>query len=206
MKNQITEERIILIKGFRTTLIDKGLSIETRIKRLRITGIFSYLSVNLLLILTLLLSCFAWLRIEPIASNWMQSSMLVFMTITVSLVTHFSYVEFLLTKHLKYLQERDLDFDQRLNMELKSLIESLNEHRLKPYLIKIPAIVLLIATLIFKLLTFDTESINPEWLNYWNFFPLPVFVILLMIFWDLNAKIFAFRKNIYKVESARKHE
>jgi hypothetical protein len=202
--NQITEDRIELIKGFKTTLIDKGLSIETRIKRLRIAGIFAFGSMNLLLILLVIISFITILHVEPLASKWNQSSMLVFMTITVSMVTHFSFVEFLLTKHLKKLQERNFDFSKELNIKLKDLIENMNENRLKPYWIKIPAIVVLIATLAMLLLTMDTDSINPEFANYWNLFPLPVFLISLMLFWNLNSKIIAFRKNINEVESTSK--
>lgn len=198
--NQQIEERIEIIKELKTTIPNKDYSLEKRIKRLR-WGYFGYVGVNILLIFLLLVSASALFHLEMLHYNWKKSMLLVVMTMSLSFHSHFSFIEFLLSKHHKKLIASDFNFDQELNSELENLINQLNYRRFKPYWIMIPSLLIMIAALVILLMT--EETMTPIMAHYWNQFPLPVFVITLLLLWRLNYTVFSFQKNIEKVESKR---
>ena len=189
--NPQIEERIGIINQLKTTLTGKDLSLEKRIKRLKLWGYMNFGLVNLLLVFLIIISASTLLRLEPFGQNWQKSGLIVLMTISLSLHAHFSIIEFLLLKHSKRLGNSDFNFDNRLNMELKELIDDMNYHRFKPYWIIIPAIILMIASALMVL------ELNP----YWDMFTWPVLAISVLLSWRLNNCVFLIRKNIENLRS-----
>ncbi|HEX7584276.1 MAG TPA: hypothetical protein VF373_06270 [Prolixibacteraceae bacterium] len=189
--NPQIEERIGIINQLKTTLTGKDLSLEKRIKRLKLWGYMNFGLVNLLLVFLIIISASTLLRLEPFGQNWQKSGLIVLMTISLSLHAHFSIIEFLLLKHSKRLGNSDFNFDNRLNMELKELINDMNYHRFKPYWIIIPAIILMIASALMFL------ELNP----YWDMFTWPVLAISVLLSWRLNNCVFLIRRNIENLGS-----
>ena len=189
--NPQIEERIGIINQLKTTLTGKDLSLEKRIKRLKLWGYMNFGLVNLLLVFLIIISASTLLRLEPFGQNWQKSGLIVLMTISLSLHAHFSIIEFLLLKHSKRLGNSDFNFDNRLNMELKELIDDMNYHRFKPYWIIIPAIILMIAGALMVL------ELNP----YWDMFTWPVLAISVLLSWRLNICVFLIRRNIENLGS-----
>lgn len=189
--NPQIEERIGIINQLKTTLTGKDLSLEKRIKRLKLWGYMNFGLVNLLLVFLIIISASTLLRLEPFGQNWQKSGLIVLMTISLSLHAHFSIIEFLLLKHSKRLGNSDFNFDNRLNMELKELINDMNYHRFKPYWIIIPAIILMIASALMVL------ELNP----YWDMFTWPVLAISVLLSWRLNNCVFLIRRNIENLGS-----
>lgn len=189
--NPQIEERIGIINQLKTTLTGKDLSLEKRIKRLKLWGYMNFGLVNLLLVFLIIISASTLLRLEPFGQNWQKSGLIVLMTISLSLHAHFSIIEFLLLKHSKRLGNSDFNFDNRLNMELKELIDDMNYHRFKPYWIIIPAIILMIASALMVL------ELNP----YWDMFTWPVLAISVLLSWRLNICVFLIRRNIENLGS-----
>lgn len=196
--NQLIEERIEIINQLNSTLTGKGLSLEKRIKRLRIWGFSNYVFINLLLIFLISVSFFAVFHIEPLYVKWIKTGLLVSMTMSLTITAHFSIVELLVSKHLKNLQDSDFTVNQELNIELENLINNLNHHQFKPYWINIPSLIISIAAL-FKYIA--DRMIKIDLNPYWKIFPLPVLIFSILLFWDLNNKVYLLRKNIEKVES-----
>lgn len=196
--NQQVEEQIEIINQLNSTLTGKDFNLEKRIKRLRIWGYFGYVGANLLLIFLLLVSASALFHFELIHYNWNKSMLLVTMAMSLSLHSHFSLIEFLLCKHHKKLNESAFTFNRELNSELENLINKLNYRRFKPYWIMIPSIIVMIAALAIMLMAEGTMT--PKIAFYWNLFPLPVFITSLLLFWNLNNKVFSVRKNIKAIE------
>jgi H+/gluconate symporter-like permease len=192
------EERIEIIKELKTTMPFKDYSLEKRIKRLR-WGYFGYIGVNILLMFLILVSASALFHLEMLHYNWNRSMLLVAMTISLSWHSHFSFIEFLLSKHHKKLITSDFNFDQESNSELQNLINRLNYRRFKPYWIMIPSILIAIAAIVILLMT--EETMTPKMSHYWNQFPLPVFVMTLLLLWNMNYMVFRVRRNIKNVES-----
>jgi len=146
---------------------------------------------NLLFVFLIIISASTLLRLEPFGQNWNKSGLIVLMTISLSLHAHFSIIEFLLLKHSKSLGNSDFNFDNRLNMELKELINDMNYHRFKPFWIILPAIIMMIASALMIL------ELNP----YWDMFTWPVLAISVLLSWRLNNCVFLIRKNIENLRS-----
>jgi hypothetical protein len=105
--------------------------------------------------------------------------------------THYSYIEFLLLKHISHLNNRDLNFDPSTNKELNGLVNDLNNHKFKPAWIMIPSIIVIIASALMVL----------EWNPYWGLFPLPVLVVSVLLSWRINNHVFLVQNNIENLES-----
>ena len=189
--NQQIEARIGIINQLKTTLTGKDLSLEKRMKRLKLWGYMNFGLANLLLVFLIIISASTLLRLEPFGQNWNKSGLIVLMAISLSLHAHFSIIEFLLLKHSKSLGNSDFNFDNRLNMELKELINDMNYHRFKPFWIILPAIIMMIASALMIL------ELNP----YWDMFTWPVLAISVLLSWRLNNCVFLIRKNIENLRS-----
>ena len=189
--NQQIEARIGIINQLKTTLTGKDLSLEKRMKRLKLWGYMNFGLANLLLVFLIIISASTLLRLEPFGQNWNKSGLIVLMAISLSLHAHFSIIEFLLLKHSKSLGNSDFNFDNRLNMELKELINDMNYHRFKPFWIILPAIIMMIASALMIL------ELNP----YWDMFTWPVLAISVLLSWRLNNCVFLIRRNIENLGS-----
>jgi len=198
--NQQVEKRIYIIHQLNSILIGNDFTLEKRIKRLR-WGYFGYALANLSLIFLLLGSASTLFHFKFMHYNWNKSMLLVGMAISLSFHSHFSFIGFILSKHQKKLNESNFTFDQELNSELENLINKLNCRRFKPYWIKIPSILVMISALVILFLA--EETMTPTIAFYWNQFPLPVFILSILLIWNINYMVFSVKRNIDMVESER---
>lgn len=189
--NEQTEQRIKIISQFKSTFHVKDPSLEKRINKLKIWGIMNYGLVNLLLIIVMILSALTLLQVESFNQRWLQSGLLVLITLSVSLHSHYSYIEYLLLKHISHLKLRELNFNPTTNTELNGLVTDLNDHKFKPSWIMIHSILVILASALTVL----------EWNPFWGWFPLPVLVVSALLSWRINNHVFLVQNNIENLES-----
>jgi len=189
--NEQTEERIKIIRQFKSTFHVKEPSLDKRIKKLKLWGMMNYGLVNLLLIIIMIISALALLQVESFAQRWLKSGLFVLITLSVSLHSHYSYIEYLLLKHFSYLTRVDMNFHPTTNTELKELVSDLNNHKFKPVWIMVPSILVILASALMVL----------EWNPFWGLFPLPVLVVSVLLSWRINNHVFLVQNNIENLES-----
>lgn len=189
--NQETEERIKIIRQFKPTLHYKDQSLEGRIKKLRYYGILKYFLANFFLIITMIRSAIVLLSMDDSGQNWQKAGLMIFIALSLSLHAHYSYIEFLLLKHVRNLQNHDYTISFNSNKELQVLINRLNYHRFQPYWIIIPSIIVMIASIL------SIFELNPFWL----IFALPVLIVSVLLSWRLNNDVLHIRNNIHNLES-----
>lgn len=189
--NPQTEERIRIIKKLKPSLGFNKQPLEKRIKKLRFFGILIYAMANILLIVIIIQSAITLFHLDPTGQSWNKSALMVFITLNLSLHSHYSYIEFLLLKHVDNIKNQEYLISYINNKELKELINNLNYHRFRPYGIIIPALLVMLGSI---LSYFDS---NP----YWEIFALPTLVIGTLMLWQLNYKVSQIRNNIEEIES-----
>ena len=185
-----TEERIKIIRQFKSIYYPANASPDKLIKSLKILGYMNFGIVNLLLIFLIVITTCSLFQIVQFTQIWHKFALTVSITLSMSLHAHFSYIELLLKNHIRKLNELNFSFDNTLNIELKDLIHDLNYHRFKPYWITFPTIIVFIASGMMVL------EINPFWDNFiW-----PVLITSILLSWRLNNYIFLVRRNIEMTE------
>ena len=199
MNSQI-EERIEIIKSLNTTG-NADQSLEKRIRSARITGIFNYAFTNVFLIILIFLTISCVFNMGHFGGKWPKFGLVASLIFSMSIQAPFFFVDFLLSKHRKKLQDPDLSIDNHLNDTLKVHIDNLNHRRFRPYWIKIPALIISIVGLIQAFLVIDDSEI----LNiYWDYFKLPVLIVTLLLLWYSNRIIYLVWENIKSVELSAK--
>lgn len=189
--NMSTEERIRIIKKLKPNLGFNNLSLEGRIKKLKFFGILIYAMANLLLIVIMIQSAITLFHLDSAGQSWNKSALMVFITLNLSLHSHYPYIEFLLLKHVGNLKSHEYTISYLANKELKELIDMLNYRRFRPFVIIIPTLLVMLASILSYL------DANP----YWEMFALPTLVIGALMSWRLNYHVSLVRDNIENIES-----
>ncbi|HET6557555.1 MAG TPA: hypothetical protein VFG54_09600 [Prolixibacteraceae bacterium] len=189
--NQYAEERIRIIKKLKPSIYVKEQPLDQRIKILRFFGWLKYLLANVLLIALIIQSALSLLQHDPSGESWQKSALLVFITLNLSLQSHYSYIEYLLLKHVLNLKNQQYSISYINNKELKELIIRLNHNRLKPYWIILPSILVMVGSI------FTYFDSNP----YWEIFALPVLLVGILLSIRLNKDVLLVRNNIEHIES-----
>lgn len=189
--NQYAEERIRIIKKLKPTVGFKEQPLEQRIKKLKFFGWLKYLLSNLLLIILMIQSALSLLHYDPSGESWQKSALLVFIALNLSLQGHYSYIEFLLLKHVRNLKTQEYMISYINNKELKELVIRLNTNRFKPYWIVIPSILVMLGSI------FSYLGYNP----YWEIFALPCLMAGALLSIRLNKEVLTVRNNIEHIES-----
>jgi len=198
--NSQLEERIEIIKSLNTTGKADQL-LEKRIKSSRVSGIFYYTFSTVFLIILVILTITLMFNMGHLGGKWQKFGLVVSLIFSMSIQAPFFFVDFLLSRHLKKLQDSDFSIDNHLNDTLKMHIDNLNQRRFKPYWIKIPALIISIVGLIQAVLVLnDSEILN----IYWDYFKLPVLIVTLLILWYSNRIIYLVWENIKSVELSAK--
>lgn len=120
--------------------------------------------------------------------TWGKSEILIFLALILILQFPVQFVNFLLFKHSQKIKDRELTHSSASNNELKDLLESIAK-RFNPYWLKIPALILMIIGL--------TKSVYSNFLNkpsplldaLWNYLPLPVFIVGILLFYYSGQQI-----------------
>lgn len=186
--NHLTTERLEIIKQFKSISILGAQTFEKRLKRAKTWGTINFYLANFILIIVI--SASALLGIEPFRQSWSKSGLTILIAFSISLSAHFSLIEYYLLKHLKALNNGNFTFNQKLNSELKKLINDLNFHRFKPFWIIFPTIFVILAG---ALVVFE---LNP----FWDIFVWPVLIIGILLSWRLNSAVYQIRKNLEQTE------
>jgi hypothetical protein len=189
MTNQISE-RIKIIESFKSIYHWKGKTEERKAKSLKFISFLDYGLEIVLLVFVILVSVLTSLQVESVLSNWENSGLLVLMTMSLSLRAPFGYIELILKKHAKEIENNKIDFDKKINDELEFFISKFNDRKKYLYLMGLPAILILIAAL---LQVFD---MNP----YWDKFPHLVGIVSVYILVRMNYDIIKLKRNLRKVK------
>lgn len=189
--NQYAEERIRIIRKLKPSIYVRELSLDLRIKKLKFISLLNYLLANFLLIVLMIQSALTLLQYDPSGESWQKSALGVFITLNLSLLAHYSYIEYLLLKHARNLKNQQYNISYINNKELKELVTRLNNNRLKPYWIVIPSLVVMVGSL-FAYFNYNL---------YWEIFALPVLLVGALLSWRLNNEVWMVRSNIEHIES-----
>ncbi len=197
--NPQIEERIEIIKSLNSTTGKADQSLDKRIRWTRISGIFNYAFTSIFLIFIIFITILSLLDMGHFGEKWPKFGLAVSLIISMSIQAPFSVVDFLLSRHRKKLLNSNFSFDNRWNDSLDLQIDSLNNRRFKPYMIKIPAFTISIVALIQSFLALDDyEKFN----IYWGYFKVPVLIVISLLLWYINRVIYLVWQNIKSVEAS----
>lgn len=188
MTSQISE-RIIIAKNFKSFNNWAGKTLEKKEKMLKRAASVDYWLIMVLLSFLILISAMSTFNID---CNWANAGALVFMTMVFSIRAPYSYIELMLHKHISQIKNNENKFDQKLNIELDSIVKRFNNRKKHIYLIWIPLLLISISAFLQLL------NVNP----YWSKFPPLVLVVSLYLFIRINYDVLIIKKNLAKVINA----
>ena len=190
MKTKIDERKNIII-SLKTNYGERKKGIEKRIQYLKIMS-----SINLILIIF----CGGILLVSIISGQfgnelikWQKMGLLAILSLSCILNLPNELYELKLLKHLKRINAvSEFNGIEKLNNELKSIIENLNNRLKNNWLV----IILAIGIIFMGMIQVISESINP----YWNYMKSPIllfFGIVTVRYLTTNKKL---TKNINEIE------
>ena len=121
---------------------------------------------------------------------WSETGILVSIAMGFSLRARFSYIELMLQKHIKKIENVDIQFDEKLNAEFANIIAKFNKNR-KLNIFILGLFLFLIFTALLQVI-----GLNP----YWEKFPPLVLALSLYLMVQINYDIMILKRNLQKVE------
>jgi len=192
--NQQVEERVEIIENF---IFETGKG-ESRKWVHYFNG---YITTPFVIGLFLIVEVTSFSTLFHQYSNWAKADMMVFFSLFLIIQFPVHFISFFLYKHIPKIQGKEIEFDNNLNGEMKSLLE-INSNRYKPYWLKIPVLILMIVGLFKKTVFVFTDQPIQIIDTIWNYLPLPIFLAGILLFWHTNREILKVRKNIKTVEAS----
>lgn len=189
MNNQI-EERIKIIKGFKSYTYWKVKSPEEISKSLKVFAPLDYGFTLVLLLFVIVLSASALFELEFLSSKWEKSGLIVLMTISFSLRSPFSLAELMLKKHVQIIRTKNHSIKDSLNSDLKSIISSFDNRKKRIVYFVIPVVIVMLASFA------QVFEMNP----YWSYFPSIILAYCVFVFVWIHYQLLKLHSNLKAVE------
>jgi len=184
MNNKINE-RIRIANSFKSLLEWGEKSQRTREKTLKWIVFLEFGVMMIFLPFLIIICSMNIFNIELFTLNWSKSGLLVMMTMLFALRSPVSYIELILYKHINKIKDIEIDFDNKINIELANIIDKLNRRFTR----SIPTLLIMIPAM---LQTFD---LNP----YWDNFLIPTLVVSIYLIFKINYDILKVKTNLGQI-------
>lgn len=188
MNNQINE-RIIIANDFKWIYNWKGKLSGKKEKTLKRIAFLDHGIALFLLTVSIFTSAMSTFQIETFFI-WAEAGVLVLITMGFSLRARFSYIELMLQRHIKKIENIDIQFDEKINNEFANIIAKFNKNR-KQNIFILGLFLFLIFTALLQVI-----GLNP----YWEKFPPLVLALSLYLMVRINYDIMILKRNLERVE------